>query len=360
MVALLLAMVMLFAVACGTTPAPTDTASPTLSAEPMEVDPMAANANGEDITLPDDTDEPDADKQAQFASFTGTIKEVTEYTDADGKPVEGKFYVLVENDEGGEMNFIVSEDTVRVQDGKLIAGEKLTGWYDATRPAIMIYPPQQPAVAIVLGELTDGKSVHVDRFDNDLLSYDSQLKLNMSDDVEIVLANGDAFDGDLADRKLIVIYGPVTMSIPAQTTPIKIIVLYEDITAEPLPIDHAMFLGENPEYVVDGEKIDAPAPHINDDNVLMVPLKDIAEALGYEVTYDEEAKTMRLGNATTVTVGENSYIVGRMAPIELNAAPELVDGELYVPLNYFTTVLGMNNAYVLEGQIVIDDNEKME
>jgi hypothetical protein len=361
MVALMLVMMMLLAVACGTVQGSTDAAriapsAETKQTEAIQAEPMTAVADGKAAPLLTATSAEDADahKLKQFTSFTGTIKEVNPHTDADGQVVEGKFTVLAENDEGAEMNFIVSEDTIRIQDGSLTAGEAITGWYDTTRPAIAIYPPQQSAVAIVLGQLTDGQSVVVDRFDKDMLSYDSQLKLNISDAVEIVLPNGDAFTGELADRKLIVVYSVVTMSIPAQTTPSKIIVLYEDVTTGPMLIDHGTLLGDNPTYVVNDETIDAPAPHISAANVLMVPLRAIAEALGYNVFYDEEATTMRLGNAASVTVGDDNYTMGRMAPIELGAAPELVDGEVYVPLAYFPCVLGMDSAYALDGQIVVE------
>jgi hypothetical protein len=69
------------------------------------------------------------------------------------------------------------------------------------------------------------QNVKVDYFNNQLESSDGQLKLNISPYTRIVLTNGQAFSRIHANRDLIVIYGAVTQSIPAQTTPYRIIVL---------------------------------------------------------------------------------------------------------------------------------------
>jgi hypothetical protein len=41
-------------------------------------------------------------------------------------------------------------------------------------------------------------------------------------------------------------------------------------------------------------------------------------------------------------------------------APELTGERTFVPLNFFKQVTMMNNAYVFEAQIVIDNGEVME
>ncbi|HWQ75786.1 MAG TPA: hypothetical protein VN441_10755, partial [Syntrophomonas sp.] len=58
-----------------------------------------------------------------------------------------------------------------------------------------------------------------------LESSDGQLRLNLSPYTVIVLTNGQLFSRYPGNRDLIVIYGPSTRSIPAQTTPYRIIVL---------------------------------------------------------------------------------------------------------------------------------------
>ena len=69
------------------------------------------------------------------------------------------------------------------------------------------------------------RNVKVDYFHNQLVSSDGQLQLNLSPYTPILLTNGQPFSSIPANRDLIVIYGPSTMSIPAQTTPYRVIVL---------------------------------------------------------------------------------------------------------------------------------------
>ncbi|MDY7965746.1 hypothetical protein U0F29_32405, partial [Bacillus thuringiensis] len=58
-----------------------------------------------------------------------------------------------------------------------------------------------------------------------LVSSDGRLKLNLSPNTQVILTNGQLFTGNLTNRNLIVLYSMATMSIPAQTTPYRIIIL---------------------------------------------------------------------------------------------------------------------------------------
>ncbi|HEX9026874.1 MAG TPA: hypothetical protein VF839_10505, partial [Clostridium sp.] len=69
------------------------------------------------------------------------------------------------------------------------------------------------------------QNVTVDYFNNELISSDGNLKLNTDQSTEIILTNDQLFNRYPGNRNLIVVYGPTTKSIPAQTTPYKIIVL---------------------------------------------------------------------------------------------------------------------------------------
>ena len=99
----------------------------------------------------------------------------------------------------------------------------VTGFYDANAPVPMIFPPQFRA--IVMARDTQYQNVKVDYFNNQLVSSDNNLKLNIAPWTQIVLENGQAFTRNPANRNLIVVYGATTKSIPAQTTPYKIIVM---------------------------------------------------------------------------------------------------------------------------------------
>ena len=92
----------------------------------------------------------------------------------------------------------------------------------------------------------------------------------------------------------------------------------------------------------------------------MVPLRAVAEALGYEVIWEGATQSVYLNNVISLTIGKDYYTRGRMAPIELGTAPELTDSRTYVPLSFFKQVIGMNNATYFEGVIEINNLETME
>ena len=177
----------------------------------------------------------------------------------------------------------------------------------------------------------------------------------------------------LEGRNLRIIYEYVIDSYPAQTSPISIMVLFE--TAVHLPIgigetdlgpaiDEQMDLlfELNGEIVVNNEIIqDAPAPfwHSTDNgDVVMVPLRVVAEALDYEVRWNGEQRSVQLGVAINIWIGRTEVHVGRMAPIELSAAPLIMDSITFVPLDFFRDVLGQT-AYVFEGQVVVETDSDM-
>lgn len=76
-----------------------------------------------------------------------------------------------------------------------------------------------------------------------------------------------------------------------------------------------------------------------------IPLRKAAEALGYKVKWSnktQSAEISRDAQWTSVTVGKNSYIINKMAPIQLFAAPKLIKGSLYVPDEFFSKVLHLD------------------
>ena len=158
-----------------------------------------------------------------FQSFTGVISKIENI----GIGMDGKescnLLMSVENAKGRIINFVILPTTYFVNHQMMLAGEKVTGFYDGNAPAPFIYPPQ--LIAIVMAGARQGQTVKVDRFNRYLLSSDGTLKLNIAQETLIVLENGQLFTRDPGNRDLIVVYGPTTRSIPAQTTPYEIIVM---------------------------------------------------------------------------------------------------------------------------------------
>lgn len=124
---------------------------------------------------------------------------------------------------GRQVNFVVEPKTYFVDQAMVGVGDQVTGYYDADAPVPLIYPPQYRALVMV--KETPGQNVKVDFFNRQLISSDGMLKLNLSPGIPILLENGQRFTKSIANRNLIVVYGPSTFSIPAQTTPYRIIVL---------------------------------------------------------------------------------------------------------------------------------------
>ena len=159
-----------------------------------------------------------------FYSFHGTVTEIVDFLTGQNIEREGCTQLFtVKNEMGAIVNFVVSPSTYFVDHEMVAVGDRVTGYYDGDAPAILIYPPQYPA--LVMLKDNSNQNVKVDYFNNQLVSSDGQLHLNLSPYTQIILTNGQRFSRYPANRDLIVFYGPSTRSIPAQTTPYRIIVL---------------------------------------------------------------------------------------------------------------------------------------
>ncbi|TQR18844.1 hypothetical protein [Psychrobacillus soli] len=158
-----------------------------------------------------------------FQSFHGTVTMISDFMIGQNGESEGCYSLMsVANRNGDVVNFVVSPTTYFVDHVMVAVGDRVTGYYDANAPVPFIYPPQYRALVMVKDNAY--QNVKVDYFNSQLESSDGQLRLNISPDTQLLLTNGQAFKRNPANRNLIVSYGPTTRSIPAQTTPYKIIV----------------------------------------------------------------------------------------------------------------------------------------
>ncbi|MCL2226815.1 MAG: copper amine oxidase N-terminal domain-containing protein [Oscillospiraceae bacterium] len=132
---------------------------------------------------------------------------------------------------------------------------------------------------------------------------------------------------------------------------------YVGIATLPAEIDWDDFgqININGEIVVNGELIESTHDPFLDEanNVVMVPVRAVANALGFDVNWDGVLGSVRFGVATHIWIGRTEAHVGRMAPIELSAAPVVIDGATFVPIDFFRSVLA-REAYVFEGQVVVN------
>lgn len=160
---------------------------------------------------------------ADFRSFSGVITSIGDFwTGAEG-PNYCYRLMSLQDANGSAANFVVSPDTYFVDNAMMSPGVAATGFYDANVPVPMIYPPQYRAV--VMAKVAQNQNVKADFFNSQLVSSDGMLKLNIAPYTLITAENNQVFTGSPANRNLTVIYGPATMSIPAQTTPYRIVVM---------------------------------------------------------------------------------------------------------------------------------------
>lgn len=303
-------------------------------------------------------DEGDAQdqKQGPLTSVSGIIQDITEFAQEDAA---NKQLISIKTNDNEPIDLIVSDTTY--VDEELAKDTEIVAFYNTNAPMTMIYPPRYHAEAVAL--VKSDRSVMVDRFDETLLNSGKSLRLNITDATKVVTQDGNAFEGDLADRKLFVEYQAVALSLPGQTTPTRIIILDEQGTAaiqentdeSPAAVVTDLQSLEDRSWMVNDQLIAAPSAYIGKDEIVMVPLRAVTEALGYELTWESDTMTVRIGKAASLQIGKDDYHLARMSPIQLGAAPELVDGLTYVPLSFFKEVIRAEKVSIDAEQIVIQE-----
>jgi len=202
-------------------------------------------------------------------------------------------------------------------------GDKIVAYTFANKPQKLIYPPQfNPEVVIV--ETKEAGFVEVDYFFENLTNTYDMLKLSIGENTELLNTKGEKVAAkDLVEKNLVVFYTASTKSIPAQTTPSKVIVLDDES-------------GNTTENTIDAEIAEIIATDYYEvDGTKMVPLRLIAEKLGYTVESTGKGAIVSKGNLSyTITRGEKMFGYNK-ALRSLNAAPALLGGnKTYVPVEF--------------------------
>ena len=129
-------------------------------------------------------------------------------------------YIRTKNQE--DYQILVGSSTFVLDQKPIRQGDTIIVFYDTTAPMPLIYPPQYQAVAVVFPE--QGEYAVFDYFDRNLRNSDNTLVLNLSGTTAMQLPNGQYFLGVPGGRYLLALYSATTRSIPAQTTPRRIVV----------------------------------------------------------------------------------------------------------------------------------------
>lgn len=323
----------------------------------IQGDIMVLNGEETDVTAPVET--------ASYISVDVTV--VKTDSDVDGI-IKTTTDVNNKDDQNNTVNLKITDDTLVYDNlgnkkalSDLTDGTKITVFTGSYEPTPLILPVQYTANVIIINGDKEG-NVNVDTYLADEEGYTNaanNLNIATADDTKIVDKDEKEYKGDLDKNDLIVFYGASTKSIPAQTTPTKVVVLGENEfalkqieaakNATPAPT-------AAPETTVAPEVTEAPQvsyaglvnvvigdKNVSDvyakDNTTMVPLREVAEAAGFTVTWDAENRAVILNDGVySLKIGENSYVKGKMMPLTLSAAPEIVNDLTYVPAEFFAEV----------------------
>lgn len=93
--------------------------------------------------------------------------------------------------------------------------------------------------------------------------------------------------------------------------------------------------------LLDGSPVRTDAAAYVQDGAVLLPLRSVGEALGYEVGYDGQSKTGKLSKESTtyeIKLGEKTVSKtadGLALSLELNGAPVFKDGRMFVPVRFF-------------------------
>lgn len=264
---------------------------------------------------------------------------------------EGSLYIVTET---GDVMLNADENTLfvdaqgfkttveAIENGaslKVIASQAMT----------MSLPPQSYAHVVILADENGGfpfyvevKKVLTDENGNFAFpSKDGQYDIIVAPDMSEILpfaTRNIVTAADIKENSRILVYSDVmTMSIPAVVPSQKVVILPEEMAAsEEAIIEKVVVNGE--ELVVDG--ISAV---INKDSVIMLPVRAICEKADLEVSWDDTLKAVTVGTVpmgVTFNIGENAYTKAKMMPQTLSSEPIAENERTYVPVDFFTDILG--------------------
>lgn len=141
-------------------------------------------------------------------------------------------------------------------------------------------------------------------------------------------------------------------------------------TAEPMVIAPApsVVATAQRQFVVNGKAMQLDS-YTTENGTLMVPVRALAEALGFKVTWNNGEVNINDGEMQCdLRIGEENYFVytaikdavGMSAPFTLGSAPVLKNDKTYVPAKLFVSLFGNNDAAVQITDTTVTINKDAE
>lgn len=265
----------------------------------------------------------------------------------------------------GDRTYIV--DAVTGQPAQVAdrTGDRVVAYYGPMMT--MSIPPQAPAVMIAINlpeKSYSPKYAVVEAIQR----LDGQVKVTTDNGGLIVTIHEDTPISPYLTRNIVSIhnidvgtelllwYDIVAMSYPGQATSLKTVILgQKKVFADTIRLSVQAGVAS-----VNGQETDLdPAPYLAEDDMLMVPLRVLCEALGYEVNWLVDSKIVELAKdgMTVRLAGGNTAVIradadGNVTPIVLDHAPELekTGGRIFVCVDFFQDVL-MTEVIVSNEQV---------
>lgn len=269
-------------------------------------------------TNPNDGVEVKAEHQFNYFKVSGTISKISEKQD-------GLFIATIDSEENPFAFYFNDETLIFDNAGKKISlkeGMTITAYVDSSRPMIMIYPPQySPDVVIVQTE--NPGTVQLDQFDENYLNAAKDLVIHLNDETEIINLSGTKLKKEaVIDKEVLIFYEVVLESYPAQTGPSKVIVLERDEDEQKSSdIEKAYKIAEEDYYIINGVK--------------MVPLRLIAEQLGYRVDSTGNGAVVSKGcTFFLITRGTTTYVHNQTTKKFAESPALLEPRKTYVPYDF--------------------------
>lgn len=281
--------------------------------------------------------------------------------------------------DGAEVPFGVVEDTpvyaletqekaeVKVGDEVIVFSEASLKTKDIKDvKALIIGNEEKLSTSVKMSVFSEGES--------GLTSADDELVINVKEDLK------KEYEG----KELLVFYNMMTMSIPAQTSPLNIVVLDsedsnnikdaekddtkdtkdtenkdekdDDIKdtedkeekTESESVELSFNIGDSV-LNINGSKTEVEKPYVTDEGITLVPLRVISEAFGAKVDWEEEAKTVTISSGSKniqLQIGKNTAVVDADKNVDLESAPQLTEnGFAMIPLRFISENLGLTVTY---------------
>lgn len=150
-----------------------------------------------------------------------------------------------------------------------------------------------------------------------------------------------------------------------ETTEVTSIEQTEEVSEEVEAISEEVMSEEQVEETLEEVVLNEQAQVILDDvkllplgDTLAFPVRQVAEALGYEVEWNGETKTISLTNLPsyiTFSIGKDGYTFARTAPMPLGQAPVIIEGTTYAPIALLELINSEDSAY--EVNVLNNEND---